>query len=143
MHGLTHNLSLHRNLTRHVRRTSSIHAALAPCPFKILPIHHHVATCTRIELTKVENIIALTVNTGMLDLSSDLVVHNCFLVLAHDVNSQLEHVLLSQLSGFGFFVFLAQPHTVDERAVATLDILDEDASLSVGVNFGMLSRKYF
>jgi len=142
MHRLTHNLSLHRNLTIHVRRASSIHAALAPCPLKVLPIHHHIATCTGIELTKVENIIALTVDTSMLDLCSDLVVHDCLLVLAHDVDSKLENVLLSQLSWFGFFVFLAQTHTVDECAVATLDILDEDASLSVGVNFGVLSRKY-
>ena len=143
MHRLTHYLLLHRDLTRHIRRTSSIHAALAPCPLKVLPIHHHVATCTRIELTKVEDIIALAVDTSVLNLCSNLVVHDCLLVLAHDVDSQLEHVLLSQLSWFGFFVLLAQPHTVDECAVATLDILDEDASLSVGVHFGVLSREYF
>lgn len=84
----------------------------------------------------------MTVDTSMLDLCGDLVVHDCLLVLAHDVDSQLENVLLSQFSWFGFFVFLAQPHPVDECAVATLDILDEDTSLSVGINFGVLSRKY-
>lgn len=83
----------------------------------------------------------MAIDASMLNLCSDLVVHDCLLVLAHDVDSQLEHVLLSQFSWFGFFVFLAQPHAVDERAVATLDILDEDASLSVGVDFGVLSRK--
>ena len=35
-----------------------------------------------------------------------------------------------------------EPPAVDERAVATLDILDEDAPLAVGVYFGVLTRQH-
>lgn len=142
MHRLSYDLSLHLDLPCHVRWSSSIDTSLASCPLEILSVYHHTATSTGIEFTEVEAIIALPVYTGMFDLCSNLVVHHRLLVLANNVDTQFEYILFSQLSWLRLLVFLAQSHTVDECSVATLDIFDEDTSLSVCIDFGVLSRKY-
>lgn len=142
MHGLSYDLSLHLDLPCHVRWPSSIHTALAPCPLEILSVYHHTATSTWIKFTKIEAIIALSIYASMFNLCSNLVVHHRLLVLADNVDTQLEYILFSQFSGLRLLIFLTQSHAVDKCSVAALDVLDEDASLSVGINFGVLSRKY-
>jgi hypothetical protein len=79
----------------------------------------------------------------VLDFCGNLVMHYSLLVFADNVNPKLEYVLFPQFSWLGLFVFLTQAHAVHERAVTALDILDEYTSLSVGVNLGVLARKYF
>lgn len=143
MHRLSHDLSLHLDLPCHIRLASSIDAALTSCPLEVLSIYHHTATSTWVKLTKVESVIALSVHTSMLDLCSNLVVYHRLLVLANNINTQLEYVLLSQFSWLRLLVLLTQSHAIDECSVAALDVFDEDAALSVGIDFGVLSGQHF
>lgn len=95
MYGLSHGLSLHGNLPGHVHWASSVHAALAPRPLKVLSIHHHTTTSTRVEFTEVEGVIALAIDPSMLNLCGNLVVYNSLLVFAYNVYAQLKYILLS------------------------------------------------
>lgn len=139
---LSDNIVLQRGLTSHTHRAPSVHTSLTPIPLKVLPIHHQASTSAGVKLAKVERIVSLPVDTSMLNLCSNLVMYDSLLVFAYDVDAQLQNVLLSEFSRLRLFVLLAQPHAIDERAIAALDILDENAALAVRIDFGVLARKH-
>ena len=82
------------------------------------------------------------VKARMLDPGGDLVVHDGALVLADNVDAELDNVLLAQLVRVRVSVLARQALAVDEGAVGRLDVADPNLAHAVGPDLGVLSRQH-
>jgi len=74
------------------------------------------------------------------DTSGDLVMNDCLVVLADDVNTKFDYVLRLELKRFRFEALRAEPLAVDECAVGALHVFDENLSRFFP-NFCMLTTE--
>lgn len=102
---LLHSVLVRLNTTSHLHALS-VHRPLAGCAAAhilhlLLTVYsHHVLHLVAVQFAEVhiEAIVGRAgVDSSMLDTSGDLVVHDGLLVLADDVDSELQHVLFPKL----------------------------------------------
>ncbi len=78
----------------------------------------------------------------MLDLGRHLVMHDHLLVLADDIDAQLQMIRRLQLVGLRLSILGRQSRPVNKSAVGRLDIADPYLALPVGPYFCVLSRQH-
>lgn len=96
-----------------------------------------------IEVSKVEvQNIVVWIDTCVLDLGSNLVMDDRFLVFADNINSKLKHVLLTKFVRFRVAIFRRETSAVDKSAVGRLDVTDPYLARAISPYLGMLPREH-
>jgi len=106
--------------------------------------HHQSAIGRFEEMVKVhlQGIVGWADKPGMLDLGGNLVMHDCLLVFAHDVDAKLEVVLGLEFVGLRLPILRRQASAIDESPVGGFDVPNPNLAIHVRPNLGMLPRQY-
>lgn len=93
--------------------------------------------------TQVEHIVGCSRQSHIFDFGRHLVVNNGLLILAHNVDSKLKSVMLSQFMWLGFTILGRQSLAIDKRPIGGFDVADVHLAVPFGPDFCVLARQDF